>query len=124
MPKPLNSLNLTVTLTAETMVMTQSGVLFLMATMLEHVVTVVLKQAKDGPLAKDLDAGSVHEIMGVLALSHQERDALTFPLDDGTEKPLSIGHKEYAENTQDLFQLLPEKWCSHCGLDCGHKEGF
>jgi len=31
--------------------------------------------------------------MGVLALSQQERDALTFRLDDGTEKPLAIGHK-------------------------------
>jgi len=31
--------------------------------------------------------------MGAIALSQQEKDALTFPLDDDTEKPLSIGHK-------------------------------
>jgi len=61
--------------------------------MLDHVVTVVLKQPEDGLLAKALHQGDIQDIMGVLALSQQERDALTFPLDDGTEKPLSVGHK-------------------------------
>ncbi len=60
--------------------------------MLEHVVTVVLKQAKDGLLAKALDAAAVHEINDVLLLNQPARDALTFPLDDGTEKKLPIGY--------------------------------
>ncbi len=62
-------------------------------TMLDHVVTVVLKQLKDGLLVKALDQGDMQDIMGVFALSQQERYALTFPLNDGTEKPLAIGHK-------------------------------
>jgi len=61
--------------------------------MLDHVVTVVLKQAKDGPLVKALDHGGINDIVDLLALSPQERDALTVPQVDGTEKPLSIGHK-------------------------------
>jgi len=61
--------------------------------MLEYVVTVVLKQAKDGPLAKALDATSVQEINDVLLLNQPTRDDLTFQLDDGTVKPLSNGHK-------------------------------
>ena len=36
--------------------------------MLEHMVTVVLKQAKDGPLAKALDRGGIHVISDVIAL--------------------------------------------------------
>jgi len=39
--------------------------------MLEHVVIIVLKQAKDGLLAKALDQGGIHEIMHVLTLSQQ-----------------------------------------------------
>ena len=61
--------------------------------MLDHVVTVVLKQAKDGPLVKALDHGGINDIVDLLALSPQERDALTVPQVDGTKKPLSIGHK-------------------------------
>jgi len=60
--------------------------------MLEHVVTVVLKQAKDGLLVKALDGGGVHEIIDVLTLK-PARDALTYQEDDGTVKPLSIGQK-------------------------------
>ena len=61
--------------------------------MLEHVVTVVLKQAKDGPLAKTLTRANIEDIGDLLALSLPERDVLVFPLDDGTEKLISIGHK-------------------------------
>jgi len=60
---------------------------------LEYVVTVVLKQPKDELLAKALDAANVHEMVDVLTLSQPARDALTYPLVDGTEKPLSISHK-------------------------------
>jgi len=60
--------------------------------MLEHAVT-VLKQAKDGPLAKALAHANIEDIVDLLALSPPERDALVFPLADGTEKPLSLGHK-------------------------------
>jgi len=62
--------------------------------MLEHVVTVVLKQPKDGPLlAKAFGEGGILDIFGVLSLSQLDHDSLTFPLDDGTEKPLAIVHK-------------------------------
>ncbi len=61
--------------------------------MLDHVVTVVLKQAKDGPLAEALAHANIEDIVDLLALSPSERDVLAFPLDDGTEKPLSVGHK-------------------------------
>jgi len=69
---------------------------------------VVLKQAKDGPVAKALNQGGIHEIMDVLTLSQPSRGAHTHQEDDGTvSKALSIGHKGYAEDTQDLCQLLP-----------------
>jgi len=61
--------------------------------MLEHVVTVVLKQPKDGPLAKALDRGGIHEIFGVLSLSQSDCVDLTYVEDGGTVKPISIGHK-------------------------------
>jgi len=69
------------------MVMTQSGNSPLPdgKVMLEHVVTVVLKQVKH--------AATIQEINDVLLLNQPTRDALTFQLDDGTVKPLSIGHK-------------------------------
>ena len=54
---------------------------------LEHAVTVILKQAKDGPLAKALAHTNIEDIVDLLALSPPERDVLVFPLDDGTEKP-------------------------------------
>jgi len=53
----------------------------------------LLKQAKDGPLAKALSQGGINDIMGLLALSQSERDVLSFPMDDGTEILLSVGHK-------------------------------
>ena len=62
-------------------------------TMLEHVVTVVLKQPKDGPLAKALDEGGIPDIFGVLSLSLPDRDSLAYVGDGGTVKPISIGHK-------------------------------
>jgi len=61
--------------------------------MLGHVVTVVFKQAKDGPLVKAHDQGGIHEIMNVLNLSQLTRDTLTYWKDSGIEKPLCIGHK-------------------------------
>ncbi len=60
--------------------------------MLQHVVTAVLKQAQDGPIAKALPAAALEEINNVLLLNQPMRDALTFTLDDGTEKPLPIGY--------------------------------
>jgi len=61
--------------------------------MLEHVVTVVLKQAKDGPLSKALARGGIHDISDVVTLMQPARDALTYLDDNGTVKPLSVGHK-------------------------------
>ncbi len=76
------------------MVTTQSGAAIPDGkVMLEHVVTVVLKQAKDGPLAKALTHANIDNIVDLLAPSPPERDVHTFPLADGTGKPLSVGHK-------------------------------
>ncbi len=61
--------------------------------MLEHVVTVVLKQAKDGPLAKALNGAALEEINNFLLLNQPTRDALTFLQDDGTEKLLPIRYR-------------------------------
>ncbi len=61
--------------------------------MLDHVVTVVLKQPKDGQLAKALDQGGIQEIMDVLTLSQPARDVLAYQEDDDSVKALSIGHK-------------------------------
>jgi len=82
--------------------------------MLEHVITVVLKQAKDGPLAKALDAAAVHEINDVLHLNQPVRDALTFPLDDGTEKPPPFGYR-------NLLRVL-KVFADHCQAN-GHPIG-
>ena len=60
---------------------------------LEHVITVVLKQPKDGPLAKALDRGGICEIFDLLSLSQSDCDDLRYMQDDGTEAPLSIKHK-------------------------------
>ena len=46
--------------------------------MLEHTVTVILKQAKDGPLSKALAHGGIQVDSDVLALSQLARDALTY----------------------------------------------
>ena len=62
-------------------------------TMLEHVVTVVLKQPKDGPLAKALDEGGILDNFGVLSLSPSDHDSLAYVGDGGTVKPISNGHK-------------------------------
>ena len=73
--------------------------------MLEHVVTVILEQAKDGPLAKALAHANIEDIVDLIALSPPERDALVFPLADGTEKLLSLGPQEYVASPQDLHQF-------------------
>ena len=44
---------------------------------MEHVVTVVLKQPKDGPLAKALDRGEIYEMFDVLSLSQSNHDDLS-----------------------------------------------
>jgi len=62
--------------------------------MLEHVLTDVFKQPKDGSLAKALDRGGIHEIFGVLSLSQSDHVNLTYVEDGSTVKPISIGHKE------------------------------
>jgi len=60
---------------------------------LEHVVMVILKQAKDSPLSKAMARGGIQVILDVLTLSQLERDALTYQDDYGIVKPLAIGHK-------------------------------
>jgi len=60
--------------------------------MLEHVVTVILKQVKGSSLAKALGREGIHEMYGVLSLSQSDCDALTYQEEDGTVKPISIGH--------------------------------
>ena len=76
------------------MVMTQSGgTLPDGEAILEHVVTVVLKQPKDGPLAKALDDEGIFDILGVLSLSPSDCDSLAYVEDGGTVRPISIGHK-------------------------------
>jgi len=61
---------------------------------LEHVVTVVFKQPKDGQLAKALERAGISEVFDVLTLNQPERDSLTYLSDDGTTpSPLSTGHK-------------------------------
>ncbi len=58
-----------------------------------HVLTNVLKQPSDGPLAQALDEAGINEINDLLTLDHQSRNALMYELDDGTIKPLPIGYK-------------------------------
>jgi len=89
------------------MVMTQSGgTLPDGEAMLEHVMTVVLKQPKDDPLAKALDEGGILDIFGVLSLSPSDRDSLAYVGDGGTVKPISNGHK-------NLLGAL-KTFASHC----------
>ncbi len=56
-------------------------------------VTVVLKQPKDGPLAKALNRGGICKSFDLISLSQSGHDDLRFAQADGTEAPLSIGHK-------------------------------
>jgi len=59
--------------------------------MLEHVVTEVLKQAKDGPCPRAwLEEESMLFQMSSLSCN---RDALTYQDDNGIVKPLAIGHQ-------------------------------
>jgi len=60
---------------------------------LKHVVTVILKQAKDGPLSKAMARGGIQVILDVLALLQLAQDALTYHDDYGTVRPLEISHK-------------------------------
>jgi len=60
---------------------------------LVHVLMNVLKQPNDGPLACALEEAGINEINDLLTLDHHSRNALTYERDDGTTKPLPIGHK-------------------------------
>ncbi len=97
------------------MVTTQSGNSPLLdgKVMLEHVVTVVVKQAKDGLLAKPLDAAAVQEINDPSSQPACKGCPL-FSLDDGTEKPLPIGYK-------NLLRAL-KIFADHCQAN-GHPIG-
>ena len=46
--------------------------------MLEHVVSVILKQPMDGPLSKALACAGIHAILDVLTLLQLAHDALTY----------------------------------------------
>jgi len=60
---------------------------------LKHVLTVVLKQSKDGPSAKALDIGGICKIFEQLSLSQADHDDLRYVQADDSESPLSIGLK-------------------------------
>ena len=60
---------------------------------LQHVIMVVLRQSKDGPLAKALERSGISEIFDILLLNQSDRDSLTFKDEDGLLTPLSVGHK-------------------------------
>ena len=47
----------------------------------------------DGPLSRALARGGIHVISDVLTLMQPARDALTYQDNNGTVKPLAIGHK-------------------------------
>jgi len=73
-----------------------------------HVLTNVLRQPSDGPLARALDEASINEVNDLLTLDHQLRNALTYKQDDGTVKPLPLGYinlirvlKIFADYCQD-----------------------
>jgi len=58
-----------------------------------HVLTNILRQPTDGPLARALDEAGINKINDLLTLDYQSRNALTYQQDDGTVKPLPLGHK-------------------------------
>ncbi len=58
-----------------------------------HVLTNVLKQPSDSPLAQALDKAGISEINNLLTLDHQSRNVLTYEQDDSTVKPLPISYK-------------------------------
>ncbi len=62
-------------------------------TALQHVITTILKQPQDGPLAKALKWGGISEISDILILSQAEQDFLSFLGEDGVVSSLSIGHR-------------------------------
>jgi len=57
---------------------------------LEYVIAVVLKQPKDGPLAKALDRGGISKIFNLLSLSQVNHDDLSYLQANGSESSLSI----------------------------------
>jgi len=57
-----------------------------------HVLTNVLRQPSDGPLARALDEAGINEINDLLTLDHQSRNALMYEQDDGTVRPLPLGY--------------------------------
>jgi len=58
-----------------------------------HVLTNVLKQPSDGPLAWAPNEAGINKVDDLLTLDHQSRNILMYELDDGTVKPLPIGYK-------------------------------
>ena len=60
--------------------------------MLAHVVVNVLKQPADSPVVRALAGAGIIEILDLLSLDPRVRNALTYELDDGTVKPLPLGH--------------------------------
>jgi len=60
---------------------------------LAHVLTEVLRQPSDSPLVRALEEAGINEINDLLTLDHHSRNTLTYERDDGTTKPLPIGHR-------------------------------
>jgi len=60
---------------------------------LQHVITVVLKQPKDGLLAQALIRGGLNEIFDVLLLNQPDQDALSYLDGETLITPLPIGYK-------------------------------
>ncbi len=76
-----------------------------------HVLTNVLKQPSDGPLARDLNEAGINEINNLLTLDHHSRNALTYKWDDGTIKPLPIGYK----NLLRVLKIFAD-YCQNTGM--------
>jgi len=72
---------------------------------------------------KAMARGGIHVISDVLTLMQPARDALTYQDDNGTVKPLAIGHKNLLR-TLKIFANFYEADGSHCGLDCDHQARF
>jgi len=58
---------------------------------LEHVITEILKQPADGPLAQALVRAGISEVFDLLILSQVDRDSLTFLDTESLVTPLPLG---------------------------------
>ncbi len=99
-----------------------------------HVLTNVLRQPSDSPLARALNEAGINEVNDLLTLDHQSRNALTYEQDDGTVKPLPLGYKNlirvlkiFADYCQDSGMPIDD-WMAvtkrDFGLDGCYQEGF